>query len=370
MRFLEVSFYALVVYFFFFHILADSYFIIAYNDLVWAVDVGERDSHTDILPLKNSPKFQENFYYFKKNILYLNQNGDIIHRVKLDNDDLASVGKKNYVTYQKVGDAITLFNTQGNMLWRYNTFSYPFLSPSGNRILLLSTDNSSISILDRERSVLLSQKFLSSMILDFVFCEFNDSLAIGTIEGRLIVYDYRGKGILDTEITGSKFNYVKSVAISEKGEYFACLAGLFPEYLVLFDTKGKVLWKRETEKARRKKTYIYINKENHQLLEQGERSILVRHLKSGDIRFAIPLDILGVKEIVFLKAAFRKDQILVLVNTDENPLVLLFSTQGEILWKKEFYDRYLLKAEFNQAGDSFLIKSNEKIYCYRIVRYE
>ena len=280
MRFLEIFVYIFFSYFFFFHLLADRYKFIAYNDLVWAKNIQGQNTGSDHLSESSLPEFQLRSYHFKNDVLFYNKTGEMVHRVKLDSQTIATVSKKNYITYQKAGDHVTLFNQYGHALWRLDTFSYPILSSSGNRVLFMSTDCTSIKIYDDERNEIFPQQFLSSMILDTAFCPFNDNLAVGTSEGNFLLIDHQGQKLRNVHIGGSRHTYIKSVAVSKEGKYYACIAGLYPEYLVLFDQEGKELWRRVTGQARRRKTSIYIDSQGKQILEQTETSVLIRSLKN------------------------------------------------------------------------------------------
>jgi len=338
-----------------------------YIDILWYKDVyGQLPSDKDTR-ITEFPQFRNKYYYFGNNIFYFDDRGDITHRVKLESGILASMSKLRYVLYQKVGKQISLYSRSGYKLWVMDTYAYPFLSETGNRFLLLSTDNTSISLYDQNKNNIIPKRFISSMILDFTFCHFNDNLLIGTSEGVIHYYSYNGERIAKTQIKGSKYNYIKSVSISYHGKYLACLSGLYPEMLSVFNHDGKLLWQKPMDINRRRRVSIYLDEINQLSFVQGSSGIIVSSLKNGRNLFELNLSYFNFDKIFYVKYHSSKNYILCLVTTNDDNIALFINKKGDILWKKIFTDRYFLYGELSKEHPYvFLIQTSQAIYCYAL----
>ena len=336
----------------------------AYVELLSANNIANND---DIYPLESDfyrQKYERSYYFFLNRLLYFDDTGQIKHSIRTGEDEIITACNYGYAIYKKVGDSISVYDRHGYPLWIYESHSYPIISPNGKRIAFLSTDNRSIQILDNNRNTVLPFSFVSSMILYLSFSTFGDNLMLSTSDGQFIVYDYNGKEKIRHQHTKSLYNIVKSHTSSKKGNYYAILAGADPEYLTLLDNNGAVLWsvlnRGESEQART----IYIDEANQCIILKNNKTVIFRNISDGEIQFIyqIPEEIKDINYILFSSV---KDKILCLLNGKNNLVAILIDKDGNLLWKKEFFEKYFLHGGFASDAKSFQIQTSQYIYNYR-----
>ena len=234
------------------------------------------------------------FFYHGTNAFYFNQDGKITGRISINPDTYVSMRANAYLVYSKVGQQIELFHNlpQPKKIWGFDALSYGYLSPSSTRILLITTDNSSISLLNEDSHVILSNQFLSTMITDFDFCDFDDAMVFSTIEGDVIKINYQGNKIFHYSLIKDKENnrklsirypVAKTVAISTRGRYIVSAVGLYQEYIMLFGREGKILWQVSNTENHLTKISFEIDEENKILLQQNHNALIIRRLGNGTI---------------------------------------------------------------------------------------
>lgn len=365
----EFLFYVGVLLFTIFYSVPRHYTRVPYSVVLWHRDM------TSLGPIEREtegveyPDFSTRHYFFKNRLFYYDRSGEALHVLKLDPGNYVSASYKNYVVYQKVGKEINVYGSDGAKLWSMDTFSYPILSPSGNRLFLLSTDCSMISIWDQNRNPLLTNTFMGTMVTDYAWCTFNDDLIIGTIEGEVSVFDYKGKPQFRETIKGSKYNYIKSVATSKSGQMFATLSGLYPEILTCFSRKGNVLWKEKTDYSRRHRVSLFIDEDNKILVEQLPAGVQVRDLENGNILYSFAFNVFQLKRVDYLIYQSVPGYFLVLVTGDNGNYGFFSDVQGRIIWKKDFVEPYFVGGEIHPDRKSILIQTSGNMYAYQLRNY-
>lgn len=338
-----------------------------YTQLYWHIPVfGDQRAVRQANTVK-FPSYDKLNYEFNNFIFFYDASGTILHKVRLSPGSLATASRKNYAIYPKVGGGISLFNPYGEKLWRLDQFGYPILSPSGNRLLLISTDNTSIQIFDDNMNNVLPRKFIGTMLTDFVFSDQNDRLAIGSMDGNAHLLDYDGREILTVAgSTNSVFPYVKGVYLSQKGKVFATVKNLKPEVIeVYFPNTPERNWSIETETDRRHRPSLFIDSENDLLIDTTDQQIIFYQLKNGKKKKVIQYNN-SEKSLDYAVFDQQGDKIAVLLNHQNKNQLLLMNSQGDLLWRKNFEDRYFVNMQLHEDGKSFMLQTSRNIYSYVI----
>ena len=368
MKHIDYFFYFFVIFIFYVHILPKVHHPIPYTNPLWHKNVFS--PFENIAPReKVEVNFNRKFYHHKNNLFFYDNMGEITHRVKFDKNNKISVSDKNYIAFDHSLKKATLFKENGYALWSLDTSFYPFVSPSGNSIVFLSPTGMGFNIYNADRNKVLPLTYLDSMITDLNFCIFNDSFAISTMGGKAMVIDHRGKKLFDWQFFSSQHNYIKTIVSSEKGVYYLILAGLYPEYLILFKNNGDELWRRKTTIQRRRHLSLYVNSLNNQIIEPGRGDIYVRSLKNGRILYVLDLKDMDIFNIRYIVADSIKGMTIVGINGDSSNYVLLFDTQGKIFWKQKYHDDHLLHVEFSDDGKALMIHTSQNIFAYQLNQF-
>ncbi|BBM89598.1 hypothetical protein COTS27_01304 [Spirochaetota bacterium] len=236
------------------------------------------------------------YYHYENTLAYISDSSIITHIIRGENNILFTPSKKFYLTSSKVGNTIHLYESSGIKKWSLQTLGVPHISPKGNIIMIATTDNTSITLYNQAREILLPQTFISSFITDFSFSAENDALVLGTIEGVSYYYKYLNDSLATWNIPQSRYTYIKSIEISKNANYIAILSGLEPERLTLYEVteqgttqnttaplqpKISEKWSILTDQATRKKNSMFIDEANEQLLDIRNQTLHIANLKNG-----------------------------------------------------------------------------------------
>jgi len=368
LRYIELLLYLILFSFIYFVNVPEGYQRYPYTENIWTIDALGPAASAHTAYEHAYPAFRNRFFHSENILFFYDEKGNTGHRLRLDGNTLVTASVQNYITYQKVGKQIALFDNTGSRQWIMETYAYPVLSESGNRFVLFTTDTAGFKYYDLNCNLLYEKQYLDIMTTDFSFCPFNNNLAVGSSGGKIHIIDYTGKELFSHHVSASKYNIIKTVEFSYYGEYIAAVSGLYPEVIMLFNTKGKILWKRETGLSRRTRVSVHIDHANNLFLEGGTRSLIVRNLKNGHILYEISLDRFGFSRIRYIKFASAEGTILALVTTDKDQIALCFSPGGKNLWTGVFKDMHFLKGEVADSGNSFLIHTSKFAAAYRFIK--
>ena len=366
MKYFDFVFYILLTYLLYLKILPNVHHPLSYNDPLWHRNVFSPFENIDTSKKIKKVDFWRNFYHYKDNLFFYDDMGEITHRVRFDKNNRVSVSRKNYIIFDHNIRKTTLFKMNGYALWSLNTAFYPLLSPSGNNIVFVSPNGMAFNIYSVDRNEILPLTYLDSMITDLDFCRFNDNLGVSLAGGKVIVFDQAGQKLFDRQFSSSKINYIKTINSSEDGLYYAILAGLYPEYLILLKNNGEELWRQKTIIERRQHVSILVNSLNNQILEPGQGRVYFRSLHDGRILYVLDLKDLHIFEIRYIIADFAKEMTIVGINGYSNNCVLLLDKKGKIFWKQKYRDNHLLYVGFSNDEDDFIIHTSQNIFAYHI----
>ncbi|MBN8218549.1 MAG: WD40 repeat domain-containing protein [Spirochaetes bacterium] len=365
---LEGILYVLLAWFVYFVALPDRFAKVPYTRLLWHHDLNGPDLSTRDVDLSDFPDFKTRHFHFRTNLFYFDRTGDTRFRLAFDPLSFCSASSRNYITYSKVGKISTLYSDAGERQWQLDSYGYPILSPSGNRFFVLSSDAQSATLWDINRTVLASNVFLGSLVTDWQYCGFNDDLVLGTLDGDVWVFDYRGRLTFREKPGESRTHYIKSVSVSAKGAWVATLSGLDPERLTLWNRDGVRQWSLDTGYGRRERQSIFLDEENGVLLEQVPGGIRVRALQNGRTRYVYALGAPGSR-LDYFTAASVPGSILVAAVGPESRTALNLSATGAVIWKREIQDRHISAVELNPDRRHVMIVGNETVYVFRMHDY-
>ncbi len=331
-------------------------------------------------------EFDYPYYNHKNTLAYITAAGTISHFIRGDHKLIFSPSKKAYLSYNAIGSNITFYDYTGRKKWSLLTPGYAHLSPQGSIVLVVSTDNSSITLYNQARERLLPKTYLGAYITDFQFAPYNDSLVLGTIEGTAYHYKYLSAELETWEVPSSLYTYIKSIEISQNAQYIAILSGLQPERLTLYQTQEQtiplqtstptplntqltLLWSIETQQALRKKNSMFIDEANHQLLELRGQTLYILNLKTGAVMHTEQLSAAAQTPIVYTRFASLPGFYTVVSYQNNMTVLKLFNANSHILhWEQIFPDSIPLSVELkahNQALD-LRLTTHTVVYYYRL----
>ena len=124
---------------------------------------------------------------------------------------------KFYITYKKVGNEIAMYNANNEFFWKLPSTEYPYISPDGSIIILLTADGSSARIADFNGNVYSNPELNGQFTTALSFSQKGSFAGIGFIDGRYYILNNKGQ-ILYKGIAPSS-TVVKGIAIDDTGNY-------------------------------------------------------------------------------------------------------------------------------------------------------
>lgn len=235
------------------------------------------------------PKIDD-YYLSSENFLaFLDNQGQIIHQKQLKNNQFVSMSRCCYLIYEKLGKTSTFFLKNGEKILNFQQNGYGFLSPDGTLVIFLSTDGSLLSVYDRSGKKYAQNIFIDTLITDISFSDYNNSFAVGGINGKITVIDHQGKLIFKEHLKQNDYPVIKGIALSHKGDWLVAVNGHQPEQIHAFWKEGetdkvyKKRWATETLEQRSENVVLKIDEKNEFLYEQSKNGVVKRNLKNGKV---------------------------------------------------------------------------------------
>lgn len=124
---------------------------------------------------------------------------------------------KFYITYKKVGNEIAMYNAANEFFWKLPSTEYPYISPDGSILILLTADGSSARVADFNGNVYPSPELNGQFTTALSFSQKGSFAGIGFIDGRYYILNSKGQ-IVYKGISPSS-TVVKGIAIDDSGNY-------------------------------------------------------------------------------------------------------------------------------------------------------
>lgn len=344
----------------------------------------------------------ENYYFYNSNELpqigsyhvsssnflaFLDSHGQIVHQRQLKNNQLASTSRCCYLLYEKLGKTSTFFLKSGEQVFQFKQNGYGLLSPDGTLVVFLSTDGSLISVYDRTGKKYTQNLFVDTLITDISFSDYNNSFAVGGINGKVIVIDHQGKTIFKEHLNQNNYPVIKGIALSHKGDWLVAVNGHQPERIHGFWKEGrageiyKKRWTVETGQSRAENVVLKIDERNEVLYEQSKNGIVKRNLKNGKelASFYSPSSEEKPRYTIIELPIFQNQQDAVLeehlialnvVDANSSHVSLLFSDNLEPVWQKSLATAVLDMKLIYHEEYYYLLTYNQKQVTYYRFRFD
>jgi hypothetical protein len=157
---------------------------------------------------------------------FIDEDGDLIHFNEVRYG--AAIADERYINFSSISENNVVLDSEGKFLFTIDSKGYPLME--GERILLLSTDRAGIEEWDTFGNLLWHNRF-SSIITDIDLA--SDFLAVGLMEGRILVLDSMGKLLSEIIPEESRVPIIYGCSIDETGNILAVVSGLGPQKLTL-----------------------------------------------------------------------------------------------------------------------------------------
>ncbi len=149
---------------------------------------------------------------------HLKGNGALIKSITASDAFIKPTSDGNfYITYKKVGNEITMYNANSEFFWKLLSTEYPYISPNGSIIILLTADGSSARIADFNGNVYPNHELNGQFTTAVAFSQKASFAGIGFIDGRYYILNNKGQIIYKGISPPS--TVIKGIAIDDTGNY-------------------------------------------------------------------------------------------------------------------------------------------------------
>ena len=135
-----------------------------------------------------------------------------------------------FVNYTRMGTDWILQDSSGQRVASLSGSGYPLLGPDGNRVFNVKSDLTGIIELDRTGGALWERDFPALMTTLSVQ---GDALAVGLLNGTLLLINRQGSPIIQYSPGGSRIPVMLGSAAAPDGSLVAAVSGIGPEYLTV-----------------------------------------------------------------------------------------------------------------------------------------
>ncbi|MBU1075989.1 MAG: hypothetical protein KKH98_01765 [Spirochaetes bacterium] len=345
-------------------------FIIVNPHLIWKIDKGDISKTVYDRFYKEKIGELKKKYFMHDHDLHFYSNDSTIESVyKISPDMIVSDGKGDpgLAVYNQNGDKISFFHRKNGISWTKKTYSYPFTTYNRNIIFLITGENGGYATVDMQGEDI-SEHVSSGMFLtSFDISSHTNQIIIGYSNGYIKLFDKKLKEKWFKKFLESKYQLVKTVSASSRGNYFACLSGLDPEYITIMDRHGATVNQFLTSEGRRRPIALQFSMDEKYLLEESEKGIRLYSINRKKMVLSKKLfNSHNKRRMISMDLSCDGEYIIVAYKINDTiSAVELLDRKGTLYFRLFFEnEKPFVRFSFNKYN--FQIETKNKIYLYTI----
>ncbi len=314
-----------------------------------SIENTEKSSNASISSIILTPVVTDEYAYI------FTGNGGLQKKINIK-DSLVSFSKngKYYVKYEKIGNAVELYDTSGGKYWHLQSADYPYISPDAKIILLMNGDHSKINVLNIN-AVACGVKEISSMLCTVISFPGNSGFSgIGFLNGNYFILNNKG----DVVSKGAEKDFIiKGISISDNGSYFTVHYGNNKGDFIKTVNSDNDTYTIPLKHIHLTKTALLTADNGKSAVIDEDRIILCLGKKIIS-EINIPAKSPGLSSISFSGNLYSASYKGV-----EKAYFLIFEEDGTVVFNREFpYEDFI---ESNMYGNLTVIRGSGNLYAYR-----
>ncbi len=307
------------------------------------------DSNVLIGPVE----IENGYYMFKENGKPAASPGTDDHLVSPSGDG------KYYVQYGKLSTEISYCNYRGEPFWAMSTGKYPHLSYGGKLILLVTADNSSISLVDYNGNSTGAGTISGRFCTTIGFSRPGNAASLGFMEGSY--YFLNNTGEIVHKGSTPENSLVKTTGISGNARYGAVHAGLpgkGGDTLFLHDIADEDSYMVSLKAESLARASMTINNNGTGAFLGMSHVYLVNIKRETHDAIEIPERREGHSSIQY------SDSLYMISYTEKNGTsrFYIFHENGNVIFTRTYPDEPFL--DVMVRGQSILLRGSDTLYCY------
>lgn len=342
--------------FFFTGIQSNKYKLLSNIQENWSWNKDEEIGTEPDPRIKINPASRLNAYKLKEGIFLLREK----KYISFSSDILTEfpILGKGYVTYKKIGDKVSYFSSDGEILWEKPYKSYPKFSPQGDLALFISGDGNQILIGDINGNSIGKQQLDGRFLTDISYPVINKGALILFSGGEYYKVDHKGNLVFKyNEVEQKDLYFYKSASISPNAK-FSALHFLKKErdYIILLNEKGEKVSIINLEEVYPHKLFIATSDDGITLVNSP--SSIAFYSPAGKIISKISKkNREGVYQIAFFSGK-------IFIASFENYLYF-FDSDSNLIRKKEI-DSFPARILPSNDTDSFFLETAKEIISFQV----
>lgn len=178
-----------------------------------------------------------------------------------------------YIEYEKIGDAVNFFSSNGELFWNKPLNSYPRSGYHGSPVLYLSGDNNTVFLLDMSGNPVGASELNGRFLTDYDFDQSGKGASVLFSGGEVYRVDEKGNILFRKDLSENRQNsFFKSISLSPKGEQTLIhFSEGKKDHLMILDEKGDVKYEWELPGFYPHKIYFSLSDSLNSLVNLPEK---------------------------------------------------------------------------------------------------
>ncbi len=194
---------------------------------VWAVSVGNSKISQESGQGRTAYGFRLGDFFGS-----IRPDGGLIYRDSIDYD--VALGDSFFINYSAIPRALVCRDSRGGFLGNVGGNGYPFVRKG--RLFVVTVDRYGLSEWSLNGDLLWERRF--GTFITAVDASKN-SVAVGFLNGNVIVLGEKGKDLFQTSPAGSKYSVILKTGVSDDDRFVGIVSGLEPQKLTIYERAQK-----------------------------------------------------------------------------------------------------------------------------------
>jgi hypothetical protein len=268
-----------------------------------------------------------------------------------------------YITYSNTGRDVEFFGLEGQRYWKIDSGKKPFLSANGRLIFLLTSDHSSIRVIDRNGNPGAQEYIRGRLCTVIEFSDRGDYGACGFADGSFYFVNEKGEIIYSGSTPAG--SVVKGIAVSSNGLYGLVHFGSDEkDFLSIVDVKKGKEKNYSLDHVHYVKTSLMISSSGDAFFFDIDRLLSLN--SSGRLKFLVEVP----EKKPGFSALSEYEGAVSLSYTDAkgSGRFLFFRENGDIFYSAAFPEESFLDSKI--VNDFIFLRGSESLSVYSFHRAE
>lgn len=242
---------------------------------------------------------------------------------------MATISSTRWATYTQSARNTAFYSSNKTELGTISMTGFPFFTDSGAFVFL--PGGMAFARLNEDGSEAWSYEYTSPITS---FTDSDAGCTTGYADGRLIFFAVDGTIVFTTKPGGSDYEVILGAAVSDSGEYSACISGLDSQRFVLYKTQAnqtKSVYHEYLEGNLREQTFVKFSESRNRVFANEKNGLLI---VDTELLTSTHIPIQG--KIIDIKELVNANLFAVLTKNDASFTIYIFEGESALLGSFSF----------------------------------